>query len=184
MWMCGVCWHMKESQSQLILGEDIITSNSLLEILGKLCSPTVQQQQQSYSSTGHYTCSFCSQCLSLSECELSMSMDRKRRTKCVTPLFPDLTPLFFFGAMWKANCSVKVQIWWTWITAAIAVLQCICQEKCCSGMYAELMMALTFKCFAPNNFPLFQWMNKTLQTTPSYPFSLSYRCLKSWHQFW
>lgn len=32
MWMCGVCWHMKQSQGQLFLGEDNITSNSFLEI--------------------------------------------------------------------------------------------------------------------------------------------------------
>ena len=77
-WMCGVCWHMKESSACISLVRTSL--QAIHSYTGELCSSIAKQQQQSYSpSTGWITLSFFSHCPWLLECDFLWSM----RTNCM-----------------------------------------------------------------------------------------------------
>jgi hypothetical protein len=88
---------------QLFLGEDIITSNSFLEIWENYAPLQLNNPILLLDSVSvHFVHNVCN-CLMLT--------DRKRWTNCVAPSFP-WTYVFFFRAMWKTKCTVKEQIRW------------------------------------------------------------------------
>lgn len=132
--------------------EDIIPRH-----VRKLPSSTAQQQQ-SYSLTGRWTCSFCSHCPWLCEHVFPRLMERKRRTVW-PPCSPALSPLGFFlwGCVKDQLCSQRVNLehrslqqphmlWRTCYSVSG-------KGWTTGGMYARLQMELKVKCFISNNFP-------------------------------
>jgi hypothetical protein len=139
--------------------------------VGKLCSSTAQQQR-SNSSTGQGRPAFWSHCPWLSEHEFPRLMDRKRRTNCMAPSFsrPYTFGLFSLGLCERLHVQPKNECA-GWNQTVDQGSNCPLQAR--FGMYEELQMVLSVKCYISKQFSkkLLQLMHKILQTTPLYLFS-------------
>jgi hypothetical protein len=121
---------------------------------------------------------FFSHCPWLFQYEFLKLMDRKRRTKCITPSFSWYYAFELFPVgLWKKRCTAKE--WTCWVNLkhrSLQQLQMLQRTYYSSSgkrytIGGEIQMVLTVKCFAHNNFSAY--VKKVMQTEHKYLFYIS-----------
>jgi hypothetical protein len=162
MWMCGVCWHMKQSQGQLFLGEDNITSNSFLEIWENFAPLQLNNSNNLILLLDTVLLHFVHNVCNSQNVNFQCQWTGREGPIVWPPSFPwSYTFVSSLGlcegsSVQSANMLDELK---AWTNAANLVLQRTCYSASAKRRFAVGCMQnwrwhSLFKCFIPNIFPL------------------------------
>lgn len=151
-WTCGAFWHINESLACFFFDEDIIKTTSFLGLMENYALPEFSRKFLFVSWTTVHPF------ISLTFSQVDGWEEEDQLCSPLVLLIVHFCT-FFLEAVWKTRCTARV--WICWMNSKHGSMQQLqvfkayvtaCQEVTIGGMYAQLQMVFTVKCFKPSNF--------------------------------